>query len=414
MRVLLFLSLTAQQPAAPPSAKRTVELTGTVLMNGFYNSARTNNSDAPTFAESDTVGVTGSSATLRQTRLGAIVTDPDVLGGSFTGEIDLDFFGGQQPAAGNRTFPLIRLRRATATVQWTHLQLLFGQEAPLAAERNPHSLASVGVPDFTSAGNLWLWIPQMRLTAEYGYTLRVAIQGAVLAPIGGGVQGPTTTQADSAERTGRPYLQGRVRLAWGPTDDPNEVALGGHIGWLRGLDTLSGDSVLTSRAFTFDTRLSFGPAELLGEAFVGQAVAGLGGGAIAQNVGAGGVPVRTSGGWGQLNLRPRAGWMFGGGCGIDDPKDADVPATGRFRNFVCEGHVEWRPRGREASTVPWRPISTAGWRTERSAWQSRFRRVSAATSHAAPMSRSAPGSTEPCPHGPRPSAATSKSSPRRI
>lgn len=344
MRVMLFLCITAQQPASPPPPQRTVEFTGAVLMNGFYNSARTNNSDAPTFADSDAVGVKGSSATLRQTRLGVIVTDPDVLGGSFNGEIDLDFFGGQQPAAGNRTFPLVRLRRAIATVQWAHLQLMLGQEAPLVAERNPHSLASIGVPDFTSAGNLWLWIPQLRLTAEYGYTLRLAVQGAVLAPIAG-VQGLTTTQADSGERTSRPYLEGRVRLAWGPADDPSEVALGGHIGWLRGLDSLSGDSLLTSRALTFDTRLKFGPAELLGEAFVGQAVAGLGGGAIGQNNGAGGVPVRATGGWVQLNLRPRAGWMFGGGCGVDDPKDADVPATGRFRNFVCEGHVEWRPPG---------------------------------------------------------------------
>jgi hypothetical protein len=350
MRVLLFLGLTAQQPASPPpappppAAKRTVELTGTVLMNGFYNSARTNNSDAPTFADSDAVGVKGSSATLRQTRLGAIVTDADVLGASFNGEIDLDFFGGQQPAAGNRTFPLVRLRRAIATLQWTRLQLMFGQEAPLAAERNPRSLASVGVPDFTSAGNLWLWIPQLRVTAEYGYTLRLAVQGAVLAPIAG-VQGLTTTQPDSGERASRPALEGRVRLAWGPTDDPSEVALGGHIGWLRGLDSVPGDTLLTSHAITFDTRLKLGPAELLGEAFIGQAVAGLGGGAIAQNTGAGGVPVRTTGGWAQLNLRPRAGWMVGAGCGIDDPKDVDVPATGRFRNFVCEGHAEWRPPG---------------------------------------------------------------------
>jgi len=89
MRVLLFLCVTTQQPASPPQPKRTVEFTGTVLMNGFYNSARTNNSDAPTFADSDAVGVKGSSATLRQTRLGATVTDPDVLGGSFNGEIDL-------------------------------------------------------------------------------------------------------------------------------------------------------------------------------------------------------------------------------------------------------------------------------------------------------------------------------------
>lgn len=348
--VLLVLWSTVQQPAAPPPppppppAKRTVEFTGTVLMNGFYNSARTNNSDDPVFADTDAVGITGASATMRQTRLGAFVTDPNVLGGSFTGEIDVDFFGGQQAAAGNRNFPLIRLRRALGTLQWTHMQLLIGQERALVSDRNPRSLAGVGVPDFSLSGNLWFWIPQVRVTAEYGYTLRLAVQGAVLAPIAG-TQGALVTQADSGERSSRPYLEGRVRLGWGPTDDPSEVAIGGHIGWLRGLDSLSGDSLLSSRAITFDARIQLGPAELLGEAFSGQAIAGLGGGGIGQSSGVGGAAVRTKGGWGQLNIRPRPAWMFGGGCGIDDPKDSDVLPNGRFRNFVCEGHVEWRPPG---------------------------------------------------------------------
>src|SRR5881296_2807508 len=259
MQVLLLLSLTAQQPASPPPpppspAKRTVEFTGTVLLNGFYNSARTNNSDVPVFADTDATGVTGGSATMRQTRLGVLVTDPEVLGGSFSGEIDIDFFGGQQPAAGNRTFPLVRLRRAAGTVQWTHVRLMLGQETPLVSDRNPRSLAGVGVPDFSLAGNLWFWIPQARITWEYGYTLRLAIQGAALAPISG-TQGLLNTQPDSGERSSRPYLEGRVRLSWGPIDDPSAVAIGGHIGWLRGFDSLSGDSVLTSRAVTFDTRL---------------------------------------------------------------------------------------------------------------------------------------------------------------
>jgi hypothetical protein len=222
---------------------------------------------------------------------------------------------------------------------------MLGQETALVSDRNPRSLAGVGVPDFSLAGNLWFWIPQVRVTAEYGYTLRLAVQGAVLAPISGAIQGASATQADSGERTGRPYLQARVRLGWGPTDDPSEVAIGGHIGWLRGLDSLTGDSLLKSRAVTFDTRLKLGPAEILGEAFIGQAIAGLGGGAIGQNAGVKGAAVRTRGGWGQINLRPRPEWMFGGGCGIDDPKDADVLPNGRFRNFVCEGHVEWRPPG---------------------------------------------------------------------
>src|SRR6266699_2860147 len=70
MRVLYLLYITTQQPASPPPppppapapAKRTVEFTGTVLMNGFYNSARTNNSDVPVFADTDVVGIPYSSA----------------------------------------------------------------------------------------------------------------------------------------------------------------------------------------------------------------------------------------------------------------------------------------------------------------------------------------------------------------
>jgi len=346
MQGVFLLVLTMQQPAAPQS---TIEFTGFVLANGFYNSASVNNSDVPQFANVDAIGLGAVGGIIRQTRLGVLINDPNVLRGVFSGEIDVDFFGGQQPSSGGRTFPLLRLRRALATLTWTgtggSMELLIGQEGPLVAERSPRSLASVGFPDFAGAGNLWLWVPQVRLTGEFGKTLRLALQGAVLAPGTGSPQSSFTTQPDSAERSGRPSLESRVRLSWGPTDDPNEVGIGGHIGWFLGNDTLSGDTLLVSQAVTADGRFKFGIAELVGEAFAGKALAGLGGGGIGQNTGAAGVPVQTKGGWGQLNLRPTSEWIFGGGCGIDDPDDADVAAGGRLKNFVCEGHLEWRPRG---------------------------------------------------------------------
>jgi len=354
------LALAAGTLAAQgPARQRTVEFTGLVLVNAFYNTARTGNSDVPTFADSDALGVSGGGATMRQTRLGVFLTDPDVLGGSFTGEVDVDFFGGQQASTGGRIFPLLRLRRAVGTVQWSHAQLLFGQEVPPVAERNPRSLAGVGTPDFATAGNLWFWIPQVRFTAEAGSSLRVALQAAALAPTAGTPQGAFNTQLDSAERSGRPYLQGRLRLGWGPADDPSEIAVGGHIGWLRGLDSTTGDSLLTSRAVTVDWRLKFGMAEVIGEAYSGKALAGLGGGGVGQNFGVKGAPVRDKGGWGQLNLRPVTAWMFGGGCGLDDPNDADVLATGRFKNLVCEGHVEWRPSGPLVFGFEYRRLKTS-------------------------------------------------------
>lgn len=357
MRVLLFLCAVAPLAAQEPP-KRTVELSGFVLVNGFYNTARVNNSDVPQFAENDPVGLGATGGAIRQTRLGIVIAEPGVLGGDFAGEIDVDFFGGQQASSGGRTFPLLRLRRAVGMLTWRRLQLLFGQESPLVAERSPRSLASVGFPDFAGAGNLWLWIPQVRVGAEMGYTLRLALQAAVLAPGTGAAQGTFATQPDSAERTGRPYLQGRVRLGWGPSDDPSEIALGGHVGWVLGLDSLTGDTMLVSRALTADARIKLGIVELVGEAYTGKAVAGLGGGGIGQNTGAQGAPVRTTGGWGQLNLRATPQWMLGGGCGIDNPDDADITATGRLKNFVCEGHVEWRPQGPLVFGVEFRRLQT--------------------------------------------------------
>ena len=285
------------------------------------------------------------------------LTDPQVLGGSFSGELDVDFFGGQQPSSGGRTFPLLRIRRAVGTLQWSHTQVLFGQESPLVAERSPRSLASVGFPDFAGAGNLWLWTPQARVSFETGYSLRLALQGAVLAPISGSAQTTFNTQPDSAERSKRPALEGRLRLGWGPADDPSEIAVGGHIGWIRS-DSIGGDSLIDSRAITVDARVTFGFLEVIGEFFNGQALAGLGGGGIGQNVAAGGDALRTQGGWAQINFKAIRHVMFGAGCGIDDPDDRDVPAGGRLQNVACEGHVEWRPPGPLVFGFEYRRLST--------------------------------------------------------
>src|SRR2546423_8082276 len=166
MRATLFVSLVAvalplaaQTPPSPPApAKRTIELTGIVLVNGFFTNARVNNSDVPQFVDS-LAPASAVGGTMRQTRLGLFVTEPDVLRGSFSGEVDVDFYGGQQPSSGGRTFPLLRLRRAVGIVSWPHAQLPFGPESPLLPERGPRSLASVGTPPFAPPRNLWLWFP---------------------------------------------------------------------------------------------------------------------------------------------------------------------------------------------------------------------------------------------------------------
>ena len=141
-------------------------------------------------------------------------------------------------------------------------------------------------------------------------------------------------------------------------DRAAEVGVGVHRGWLA----TPGDSNLTSEAVSVDVVLPLaGWLEIRGEAYRGRLLRGLGGGGIGQNFGAAasaGAPapvLRDRGGWAQLNLRPGAGVTIGGGCGVDDPEDADRPL--RLRNRACEGHAIWRP-GALVFGVEYRRLTT--------------------------------------------------------
>ncbi|MBI2073828.1 MAG: hypothetical protein HYT81_12510 [Gemmatimonadetes bacterium] len=349
-RLLQLLREQVNQQAAArvePRSGNHVELSGLVLVNGFFNNARVNNSDVPQIVlpPDATVNLPAShgGATARQSQVALTATVPEFAGGAFHGELDLDFFGGQQPSPGGRTWPLVRLRRVRAEIEWPHGWVMFGQEAPPIAEINPSSLAQIGLVGFARSGNLWLWLPQVRAGAEVGSTVKIGVEGSALAPTAGDPQGVGLlfTQPDRAERSRRPHLEGRLRIRWDEPESSGEISLGGHYGWLaKGVDTLVvSRAVVASARFTATQYL-----ELQGEVFTGQALAGLGGGGIGQNLGPGIVPVRSRGGWAQLNLRPHPAIEVGGGYGLDDPDDADLdPATALLRNLSWEGHVQWRP-----------------------------------------------------------------------
>jgi hypothetical protein len=345
-RVFVFMALSLPLLAAPLAAQQPnieAHLHGLVLMNAFYTSDAVNNSDVPQFTipSAGNPRTSTSSASVRQSRVTVTALVPEFARGALTGELDVDFYGGQQPSTGGRTFPLLRIRRAFAELTWQRGALLIGQESPPIAAVSPSSLASIGFPEFAGAGNLWLWIPQVRLSGDLAPAggVRIGAEVAALAPTSGDPQGAFSTQPDIAERSGRPYVQGRLRARWGAGEQQGEVSFGGHYGWL--VDSTGGR--VPSRALVASIWTPLGSsAELRAEAFVGQALAGLGGGGIGQNMVLDGVPVHTKGGWAQLNLRPTAAWEVGGGGGIDDPDDDDLVLGSRRRNVAAEGHVHWR------------------------------------------------------------------------
>lgn len=358
---LLREQLAVEAASGVQTASRVrAELFGRVLTNGFHNSAAVNNADVPLFVlprGAPDVGRGGLGASIRQTSLGVSVSVERVLGGTFVGELHADFFGGQQPSTGGRHFPLPRIRTAHGSVRWARGELLAGQAPPLVAPEDPVSLASFGTPGFTAAGNLWLWVPQLRGTVELGTPARLALQGAVLAPTTGDPALPFDTGLDPAEQSSRPALQLRLRSRWGEDDRAGELGVGVHRAWLRRED----GSRLASEAAVATVVLPLAPlvptATLRGEAYVGQALRGLGGGGIGQNVTAAGRAVRDRGGWAQLDVRPSSLLQLGGGCGVADPRDADVPA-GRRRNTACAAFLLTRPGGPIVAGLEYRRLST--------------------------------------------------------
>lgn len=368
---LLTQQLAAQASSATQTESRArFDLSGRVLINAFRNTARVNNTDVPQFARPDTTipGTVpgrllrgGVGAAIRQTTLAGTAFIPRTLGGSFTGDIEVDFYGGQQASPGGRNFPLLRVRTARGMLRWPGAEIMIGQEGPLVSPIEPVSLAAIGVPEFGTAGNLWLWLPQARLTLEAGRTVRVGIQGAVLAPTNGDATGLFDVGIDQGERSRRPALQGRLRLRWGPEDEGGEIGVGAHKAWLA---SANNESLLGSHAYVVSALIPLGPFEVRGEAFDGAALRGLGGGGIAQGV-FGNTPVRTRGGWGQVNLRYRSFLTVGGGCGWDTPRRADLPtpaaaaaATVRLWNNICEGHAIARPDGPLLAAVTYRRTRT--------------------------------------------------------
>lgn len=352
-----------------------LQLSAQVLANAFATYGRVNNVDVPQTALAATAGAAAPPSndvlgfTLRQTRFGAAVSVEDVVGGQFTGDIDLDLFGGVQNGAGDRRlFPEARLRTARARVTWRGTELMAGSDTPLISDLNPMSLAAIGIPDFSGAGNLWNWLGQVRLTrqlAALGHgrrQVRFAIQGAVMSPYASQQAPGEPDAADAGERTTRPAFEARLRTRWGAGgedggnvtiseallgDHGGEIGIGAHRSWVA-----TGPGTLTeSRALSIDAHMVLTRGlELRGEGYVGRLLRGLGGGGIAQNFGtpavgappgALGPPIRDVAGWAQLNVQPHPALIGGLGCGIDLPNKNDSPT--RLQNTVCAVHADWRP-----------------------------------------------------------------------
>lgn len=361
-----------------------MDLHARLLTNAFLTTKPASNAEVPVFAKAgasadDYGGSAGGRAaglTARQTTMGGSVGVDSVLGGSFSADFELDFFAGALSDS-PPLFPPPRLRTARGFMRWAKTELMVGSDTPLISDLDPVSVAGIAIPDFSTAGNLWNWLPQVRLTRELGVlhrndrALHIALQGAVINPYTGDRHPQESDGIDAGNRSGRPSLEGRMRLQWGLEheattsqrigDRGGEIGFGVHQGWLRS----DGDSLTKSWAVSSDLRVGLSHGlELRGEGYRGRLLRGLGGGGIGQNFAPSanatvslGEPLTDIAGWLQLNAQLTPTTIAGVGCGTDRVENGKPT---RQRNTVCSSHLSWRPASPLLVDFEYRGLATRG------------------------------------------------------
>src|SRR5664279_4900831 len=278
------------QTKVEASQKFPIRLTGMALFNAFANSKQSGGSDYPVIAAPTGAGHSG--ATVRQTVLGLEFGAPQAIwGGKVDGSVYMDFFAGT-------TQQEMRIRTASIGIAWQDRRVVAGLEKPIFNPREPSSLAQVGISPLTGAGNLWLWLPQVRVEQE----IHLGASSGVLAQVGAvqtreiGPYGGTAT-AEAA----RPAAEGRFNFHHKLDDERRmEIAAGFHTS-----TTHAGGQSIPSNLFSMDWFFNpWKPVEFTGVFYSGQNVAHLGSGtrqgfAIEKGLG---YALPSRGGWGQVTL----------------------------------------------------------------------------------------------------------------
>lgn len=334
-RVSVNEARTAEQAQTKVEAahKSPLQLTGLVLFNAFTNSEGRNSTAV--VASNLLADSYGSGATVRQTLLGFNFQGPQIAGGGrVDGSLLMDFWGGSSQPGSN----WFRLRQASISLDWANRTFTIGQDKPLISPYQPESLAEVGIPPLSGAGNLWYWLPQ----ARYEERLRLGPTSGVKAQIAllqsGGTAYLTAKQAYNYTAPLKPALEGRVAF-WHRFDDKRriEIAPGFHVSSIQFAGT-----PVDSRIGSLDWLIT--PAShvsITGTIFTGQNVAGLGslGNGIAAAPNGLLRAVHTSGGWTQFAFPITDRLTLNVFGGLENDEAANLSAPTIVRNWSYAANV---------------------------------------------------------------------------
>jgi hypothetical protein len=307
-----------------------IRLAGMVLFNAFMNSKQSGGVDYPIVAAATGPGHDGAS--VRQSIVGLEFAGPQSFwGGNAHASVYMDFFAGANNSA-------MRIRTVSVGVDWRTRSIAAGLEKPIFNPREPSSLAQVGISPLTGAGNLWLWLPQVRVEQELRFSAHTGLRaqiGAVQTREIGPYVGTVTPEA------ARPAAEGRFNFHHSFDEDRRlEFATGFHTSV-----THAGGRSIPSNLYSFDWFYNpWKQVEFTGVFYSGQNVAHLGSGtrqgfAIYRNYA---YAVESKGGWGQLTLHalPRLDFHFFTGQVDDSNHDLGTGSIGK--NLLYGGNAYFR------------------------------------------------------------------------
>ncbi len=365
------------QTTVESASKYRVRLSGIVLMNLVSNQGVVDSIDLPTLAYAKPPGDSGGSfgATLRQSEIGLEAFGPTVAGARTTADLQLDLAGGFPSVPNGINSGLMRLRTATLRMDWTNTSVVVGQDAIFFSPGSPTSFAMLAIPALSNAGNLWGWVPQIRVEhrVALGNASSLIFQGGILDPVSGEAPGTGYYREPGPGEASRQPAYG-TRVAWTRNvfGQPLHLGVGGYYsrqdyGFGRNVDGWAG---MTDIELPLGHQLS-----LSGKFYRGRAVGGLYG-AFGQSVLFSGDPtyantqvqaLNSIGGWAQLKYRPENKWEFNTAFGIENPYASDLryfeyPVSygdpSLARNLGSFVNMIYRPRSDLLFSAEYRHLTT--------------------------------------------------------
>src|SRR6266481_7309159 len=314
------------------ASKYRMRLSGIVLLNVFGNHGSVDNQDFPTWAIPQSGNTTAKTvgASLRQSEVGLEVFGPRLAGAKTTGDVQVDFSGGFTNTSDGVNLGLVRLRVASLRMDWKNTSLVAGQDNAFISPLSPTSFASLAVPAFGYAGNLWGWIPQVRVEHRFDLSegQNITLQGGMMDNVTGELPYATFERpAQAGESSGQPAYG--VRVSWTRSIFGMPLILGtagyySRQNWVFN-NHVDGWAGMTDWSVPLARRVS-----LTGEFYRGRALGGLGGGVGRSVLFSGNPnpsqvqPLNSVGGWSQLKVKASNKLEFNGAFGVDNPFAADV------------------------------------------------------------------------------------------